>query len=176
MECGDIEKVERLYHNYSKLLFKIALSVTNDRHLAEDAVQQTFEKVIKIADKIEEENTRATGGLLILMCKQAVSEQYRAKKKSMGEQIVDEEGFDVVSHDDLWEALLQRQSEERIKDSLKWLKPKYLEPIILKYVYELEVETIAALLGLNVNTVYTRLARGRAMIKRRIIEQGGELE
>lgn len=175
MACGNIEKVERLYNNYSKLLYKVALGATNDKHLAEDAVQQTFEKVIRIADKINEENVRATGGLLILMCKQAVSEQHRAKVKSIGEQIVDEDGFEAVSHEELWEVLVRKGSEEHMKACLKWLKPKYREPIIYRYVYELEVEAIAELLGLNVHTVYTRLNRGRELIKRRVIGNGGEL-
>lgn len=62
------EKFLRLHEKYSRLLLKVALESTDDPHLAHDAVQQTYERVLTMIDKIREGNQKETGGLLIRMC------------------------------------------------------------------------------------------------------------
>ncbi|PLR99676.1 sigma factor-like helix-turn-helix DNA-binding protein [Bacillus sp. T33-2] len=43
---------------------------------------------------------------------------------------------------------------------------KYRETIILYYYHELDINEIGALLNQNANTVKTRLARGRELIRK----------
>lgn len=170
-------KTERLYNRYANLMFKVALDLTKDKQMAEDALQHTFVKVIKIVDKINEDNIKETGGLLILMCKQAVSELYKERARSVGTQAYDEyTEREAVSNEELWETLISKEPEQYMRSAPKWLKPEYLEPVIYRYVYEIDVPVIAQLLGLNVSTTYTRLRRAREQIKRYIIDHRGELD
>ena len=169
------KKVERLYQKYSRLLLKVARDSTDDPYLAEDAVQQTFEKVIARIDDIDDTDERRTGGLLILMCKQAVAEQHRRKTRVIGvtmdsppEQVSDDP-------DPLLEHLLRMESPEVIRDYLSWLPDKYLDPLLMHCIEEKSVSCIAHMLHISEKGVYMRIARAKQKIQSHIEKEGGWL-
>ena len=45
---GDISALDVIYNHFGKLLYSIAYSMTGDKHLSEDILQETF---LKIAEK-----------------------------------------------------------------------------------------------------------------------------
>ncbi|WP_428839307.1 sigma factor-like helix-turn-helix DNA-binding protein [Bacillus massilinigeriensis] len=51
---------------------------------------------------------------------------------------------------------------------------KYRELIVLHYFYDVKVNELAETLGLNTNTVKTRLSRGREMLKRKLQGKEGD--
>ncbi|WP_420490059.1 RNA polymerase sigma factor [Neobacillus vireti] len=56
------------------------------------------------------------------------------------------------------------------------MSTKYREIIILHYFQDEKLETIAEILNLNINTVKTRLSRGRLILKEKLISfTGGDL-
>ena len=48
-----------------------------------------------------------------------------------------------MSNEELWETLISKEPEQYMRSALKWLKPEYLEPVIYRYVYEIDVPVIA---------------------------------
>lgn len=54
------------------------------------------------------------------------------------------------------------------------LDDKYEEVLLLFYFNDLAIKEIASVLGTNENTVKTRLARGRKLLRLRLIAQGYE--
>ncbi|MGB9680546.1 MAG: RNA polymerase sigma factor [Thermoanaerobacteraceae bacterium] len=50
----DKNKFELLYVTYRKLMFYVANRILNDERLAEDAVHQTFLKILENFDKVGE--------------------------------------------------------------------------------------------------------------------------
>ena len=48
------DKFERLFHQYERCLKYTAQNILFDEHLAEDAVQETFIRIISCLDKIDE--------------------------------------------------------------------------------------------------------------------------
>lgn len=61
--------------------------------------------------------------------------------------------------------LVKRSEEEILSRSVLDLPVKYREVIILYYYEECSIEEIKGLLGLNGNTIKTRLNRGRTKLK-----------
>ena len=174
---GAAQKVERLYWKYAGAMLRAALSATDDRQLAEDAVQQTFEKVIGFADRIREEDARQTGGLLILMCRQAVTDLYESKIRTIGVRAIHEEEDNNTAdpqQTDLLEQLLRKESMERLREAIHTLDGKYGTPLLLKYSVGLSSAQIAKLLGLEENLVNQRLYRARNKIKKILVEKGDD--
>ena len=50
----DKSRFEKMYNEYERLLFYVARKRLGDNHLAEDAVNEAFIRIIKNFDKIEE--------------------------------------------------------------------------------------------------------------------------
>ena len=60
--------------------------------------------------------------------------------------------------------IINRQEHERLMGFIEELSPLYREIIILYMVEELEYEDIAKQVGLPLNTVRTRIRRGKALL------------
>lgn len=54
--------VEELYCMYKKLMYKEAYAILSDAHLAEDAVHESFVRVIKNMHKLDLNNCQRTRG------------------------------------------------------------------------------------------------------------------
>ena len=61
-------------------------------------------------------------------------------------------------------------TQEMIRQVLAELDPSYRDPVVLCDVDQLEYQTIADQMGLPINTVKTRIRRGRQMVADRVIE------
>ena len=173
----DADKVEKLYLKYAKKLVWVACNTTNDMQMAEDAVHQTFEKLLRMDDDKVEENDRMIAGLLRVMTRQAVYDQMQQKRKSVGEQIIDdnENGIEVMDDlTDLLEHILEKDFLSNLQKSLSWLDEIYSVPIIMRFVYEMKNEEIAGKLGLPKSQVALHIHRGLNKI-RDYIKKGGEL-
>jgi RNA polymerase sigma-70 factor (ECF subfamily) len=69
-------------------------------------------------------------------------------------------------------------SQALIRQILEEMDPKFREPVILRDIDGLEYATIAEQLGIPINTVKTRISRGRQYVADRVLEQmrsGGSL-
>ena len=69
---------------------------------------------------------------------------------------------------------LRNQESETLLQAVLSLTQKYREVIVLHYFHELKTEEISDMLRLNHNTVKTRLARGRSLLKEVLKPKKGE--
>lgn len=67
----DRSTIENLYHNYHRLMMYIAREILKDQEKAEDAVSQTFIKIIDNLQKFSFEDCNKTKGL-----NRYISEEY----------------------------------------------------------------------------------------------------
>lgn len=168
------DKAKRLYEKYSRLMLKVAYDSTDDSQLAEDAVSQTFVKVLDRIDSIDESNEKRTGSLLILMCKQAITEEYKKKCRAIGVPLA-EPNSGATEPDAVISEVLKNESPAILRQQLSWLPSKYLEPLILHYVDELSVREIADRLETSESNVYTLLHRARKKLLDYSERNGGQL-
>ncbi len=74
---------------------------------------------------------------------------------------------------DLEGSLLESEERERVNRALDALDERYRSVIVLLYYQKLPYEEIAAILGVPVKTVETRLYRARKMLRKALGEEEG---
>ena len=157
-------KLERLYHQYGKLLLNIAYKSLNDRSLAEDAVHETMIRVMKNIHKIDESNESATRGFLAIIC-QRVS--YDIRKKKLNLTSTEEALNDIpdTARSPL-NIVIDDESLEKLIDNIKKLPPKYREVILLKYHHEYTYEEMSKLLNVEQATLRKRIERAKVALSK----------
>ncbi|AWB69005.1 RNA polymerase subunit sigma [Saccharobesus litoralis] len=156
-------RYEALVGAYHKDLYRYAYWLTNDAAVAEDVVQETFLRAWKSLDSLQDE--KAAKSWLITILRRENARRFERKQFDMGEyeehSIVDNAS---ASNEDNTESYwLQRQ--------IAALEPEYREPLVLQVVQGCSGEEIAEILGLNKNTVMTRLFRARNKLKEALDNQ-----
>lgn len=160
-----------LYETYRHLLLTVAMDVLGDSYLAEDAVQETFLRIARNMDKIDEIHSRQTKRYLISTARNAAIDLYRKQDRQRRREVnvEDAEAMMPVSY-------LETDMDNAVLDILKNLPEKYREVFLLKYSAGMENSQIAKICGIRETTVRQRIARGKAMIEDALekLEGGGQ--
>ena len=154
---SDREIIEKIYELYEQKLYYIAFSILNDETLAEDAVQDTFLKLIR---NVYKESNRAKKYIIRTIQSTSI-DLYRKRKKHM-------ECFEVADVSELAESnsfedeLIERAALEKKLDDLP---DKYKEVVVKRFIYEMSLDEIATESGISLAAVRKRYERGMKMLK-----------
>lgn len=147
----------RLLSLYGNDLLRICFLYLRDYHLAEDALQDTFEKAIKSYVRFRgecEEKTWLTR-IAINICKNQLRTPWHRRR-------VDDAAF-------LTQLSATQNptdgSDESLMLAISKLSLKYKEVVLLFYYEEMQLKEIATALHIPEATVSTRLARARTQLK-----------
>lgn len=173
----DIEKVMRLYYRYRKLLYKEACLILEDKQLSEDAVQETYEKVIKNLHKINENNDANTRNYLATICRNTAKD---IKKKSFPLNKCDKATEHMASSDseeipDALDIIIKRESVAEIAEAIEELDDIYRDVFIMRRVQNHTRKEIAEILNINIETVKKRLTRAKAKIIQNLNRRGQDV-
>lgn len=161
--------LERLMTEYGDQLTRLAYSYVKDKEMAKDLVQNTFVKCYLNIDTFKHNSTVKTWlyRITINECKDYIKSwdykrvrvldifQSNTKKSQSAEEIV-----------------INKTERNEIKSSIFYLPMKYREIIFLYYFEEMTMEEVAALTDLPINTIKTRLRRGKMLLKQRLERSG----
>ena len=157
---------EVLVWRHGPMVFGVCRRVLGHRDDAEDALQATFLALARQAGSISKRTSLASW-LYKVAYRTALRARDQARKHVAGP--LPPEGVpDRPSHDPA-EA---REMREALDEELLQLPEKYRAPLVLSYLQGLTNEEVAAQLGCPVGTVFTRLARGREMLRSRLLRRG----
>lgn len=162
---GDCEAFEQLYSNYAEYSLRVALAVTMDKMSAADAVQETFIKVYRSINSFNFDKPFRPWFYRILIneCNRVMGKTLNAvlvddfTEKSIQGYISEEDDYSFEEYENLYDAIQKLEDTSRVS-------------IILKYLRGFKEAEIAEILGVNVNTVKSRLFKGRQKL-RNIIEK-----
>jgi RNA polymerase sigma-70 factor (ECF subfamily) len=137
-------------------IFRYAYWLVRDKAVAEDIVQETFLRAWKSLDSLNDE--KAAKSWLITILRRENARRFERKQ------------FDLVDIDDVAIADEQLSNEAEIENQelrqlMAELNEEYREPLMLQVIFGYSGEEIAEKLGLNKNTVMTRLFRARNQLK-----------
>lgn len=173
----DSDRVALLYETYKVCMYREANRILNDFHLAEDAVQQAFIKVIANLDKIEVKNVEKTRNFLIIICRNIAINMYnkRARLFANSEYIDlydenDSINFGTVSCPST--SVIEKETMHDVLESLEELPNIYKDLIILENLHNYSKKEIAKLLNLNYDTVKKRIERGRKLLTEKLEKKG----
>lgn len=161
--------VERLYKEYKNLMFREANNILKDANLAEDAVQQSFVKIIKNINKIDEKNKIKTRSFLVIICRNIALDIYKNRlylnqKSNSLEFELDEDEEVPIDYVEPSKIVIDRETVEKIAEYIKNLPPIYRDVLLLEKVHNNTKEEIAELLNIKYETVRKRSLRARKMI------------
>ncbi len=158
-------KIEELIDLYGDDIFRLCLAYPGERHLAEDAFQETFLKAWKSAEHFRGESSPKTwlASIAVNTCRDMLrSGWFRLQCRSQSiDQLLD---LAVAA---------AKPQDTPISTMILSLPGKYREVILLYYDQNMKLKDIAHHLRLSQNTVSTRLRRARKMLKKTL---KGELE
>jgi len=155
----DKKAFEELYNQYVGYATRTAIAITRSSTLASDAVQETFIRVYFNIDKFKPGHPFEPWLYRIL-----INECMRLMKRGTRVMYVDDYS-DIghnISHED--DHLFEKYEE--LYRAIESLDDKIRIPIVLKYLKGFREADIAEILQLNVNTVKSRLLKGRQKLKK----------
>lgn len=159
----DREAFLALHAAYETKLYRVALSILKAPHLAEEAVQQAWELVIRNFSMIQGISRDKTGGYLVTIVKNTSRDLLRKERHT-----------DSLPED--WDAPAPRSDAldayGRLVELVRSMPDPYREILELKFILEWSNQDIARKLGVNKSTVNTRIFRGRALLAERLEREG----
>ena len=165
--------IDDLMNLYSKKVYLLAYSYVKDQGLAEDISQEVFLKCYKSLNQFRGESQISSW---IYRITANTAKDY-LRSKSFNILKYPKSFFEGLTKRDTPEdEVLKKDQKEVVLQTVLSLSTKYREIIILHYFQDEKLETIAEILNLNINTVKTRLSRGRLILKEKLISfTGGDL-
>lgn len=154
---------DRIYTDYSRLVYWAAYRVIARNEVAEDVTQTVFERVLlhdaKIASLSEPQLKswlyRTATNLAIDIVRKSTHEQTDANP--IGEELADEAPTPEAE-------TLERAKSERVRRAVDSLDEVYRQVILLHYYSNLTVREISEYTGISDGTIKSRLVRARMLL------------
>lgn len=156
---GDNEAFAELHNSYADYALRVAMTVTRNKMSVADAVQETFIRVYRNINSFDIDKPFEPWFYRIL-----INECNRILGKDTGTIAIDD--------------FLENSSQNSVEDNYKFEKYENLYkaidsledmtriPILLSYLKGFKDSEIAEILGININTVKSRLFKGRQKLKK----------
>ena len=176
-ETGNIsesheDRFLKAFEEYSDALFRHASLRISDREKAIDLVHDTYTKVwtyVRSGHEVEQFRP-----FLYKVLNNLIIDEYRKKKEASLDALLDIEGVDEGSFEELQENSVEQLAAtidgKKAFAELERLPDEFREVIILRFVDELGPKEISQLIEESENVVSVRLHRGLAML-RKLMEQ-----
>ncbi len=152
-----------------EVMLRVAQSLTGNRADAEDVVQEALLRAFRAVDRFDGRHPRAW--LLTILRNTHHNSRRRQRPDPIGD-------WDVVRHSrPAFGAALQPSAEDAVLAStldaelhraVAELDPRFREALVLVDVHQLSYAEAAAVLGVPIGTVMSRLSRARDRVRRRL--------
>lgn len=158
---GDREALAELYARYQQPLFSYLLQLTPDHGLAEEMLQDTLVAIWKSARGFEGRSTVLTW--LIGIARRQAHNTLRKRRLPLADEA---ELADMISAEPEPEAFaLNSLARDELIAAFRQLPALHREVLTLTLVQELSYEETAAILGVPVGTVKSRLSNAKRMMR-----------
>ncbi|MEF1308851.1 sigma-70 family RNA polymerase sigma factor [Vibrio mytili] len=154
-------KYEALVRGYHRDLYRYAYWLCKDKAIAEDLVQETCMRAWKSLDSLLDE--KAAKSWLITILRRENARRFERKQFDLVD--IEEYSNEAKFSDDT------HHQQQWLHEQIMKLDIEYREPLLLQVVAGFSGEEIGDILGLNKNTVMTRLFRARNQLKEMLDSQ-----
>jgi RNA polymerase sigma-70 factor, ECF subfamily len=161
------EIISELMDQYGTEVLHLAYSYVRNRQTAEDLAQEVF---IKCYEKLE--SFEGKSGLQTWLYRIAVNHFKDYLKSWHHRKMVVGEYVSSFLHSGAEEEFLAKAERDEILEAVFQLPVKNREVIYLYYFKDCSQKEISEICGINLNTVKTRMARGKDLLKEIISERG----
>ena len=175
----DPELLDRLIIQYQHRLLRYLLFLTGSRDLAEDLFQETWMRVLT-------RGTQYNGAArfdtwLFTIARNLMIDMRRKRTMASLEEMCEVDGedraYEIPGDEPTPFDLYQiRENGQRVTAALLTLDPLHREVLVLRFHEELSLEEIAQVTRAPLSTVKSRLYRGLAALKPRVVAMNGQQE
>lgn len=144
---------ERIYHTYKQLFFNYLLKMTNDYHISEDLLQESFLKIADKLDTLQDPAKIKSWGFRIVI--NTCRDWYRQNKKN---KVIFTDDIDYfLDKNTIYDDVFHKDLQEIIKNILNSLHFEEKEVFILKHYENKTYSEIARELNLSSRTVKRKM-------------------
>ena len=157
----DKRKIEKLYEKYNRLMYVVAFNVLKHSEDAEDAVMETWEKIIAHLDKIKKIDCQETKSFFVIVTERTAIDLYR-KNKRRGRVML---ALPEYEESPFFATREKEFGNVELYHVMRNIPKKYAEVLILHYIQGLTGKEIAKLFDMREDAVMKRLSRGRKLLR-----------
>ena len=166
---------ERLYNEYKDDMLKLAMAELDDAGEAEDVVHDAFVYIARnYMGKLERCPEADRRYYLLLTARHRAINRRKKLSRTLPVESVPEIKTKALSDGDLLRLIEQNESDARFAAMLEALPAVYRDLLFLRFAKGLKGREIAGLLGINQNTVWERLERGKKLLAEMIKKEETE--
>ncbi len=167
----DISEINKLVEDYGKDIYSFCKRLTYNEDDAEELYQDTFLKVMDVADRIDADNNPKS--YLISVCISLWNNKKRkyARRNRIAptEYIDEEDRGDIYKSNDTPESeILKKELYTLINKAVAELDDKMRIPFLLFYNSGMSVEDISKVVSCPKGTVKSRLFNARTIIRNKL--------
>jgi len=171
------ERFERLMVPHLDAAYTLAFWLTRNEAQAEDAVQEAFLRAFRFFGSFHGEDGRPW---LLKIVRNACYELLEHERAAGATEELDEQlhrpdsaapGAVLVFPVNPEAAVIERADRELVHRCLRALPADFREALVLRELHGCTYREIAAISGIPVGTVMSRLARGRRLLQYRLLDQ-----
>lgn len=151
-----------LIEQHSALLYRYAYRLTGGANDAEDLVQQTFLLAHQRSHQLRD--AAAARGWLISIVRNVFLKSLRHRHRGRS--------LDEIDEPQVIDATVDAPIHvERLQRALLDLAEEFRSPLVLYYFEEFSYQEIASHMGVPIGTVMSRLSRGKAYLKKQLMDE-----
>lgn len=168
------KKLTEIYIEHREALYYAAFKICNNQQMAEDAVHNTFEQLIKNKEEMFTLNFQDFRRRYTVVVKNKTIDLMRKEK------IYEEKGFEDFEYKLEMKNLpfdiqmINKEEYTLLKESLETLDEVSRVILVMKYVFNKSYKDIASAMNVSTKYVDTKMVRAKAKIKNRILKQRGQ--
>lgn len=167
LRAGDEEAFAALYRRWRLPIYRLTLALSGSREVADDATQETFLALLSDAERYDPERG-PLGAYLRGIARHQVLRRFRTEKRYAPLPEEAETAMAGTGETQMIEGLSRDHDAHAVQRAVASLPPHYREAVALCDLSGLEYAEAAAILGLPVGTVRSRLARARGLVARKL--------
>ncbi|KLV09356.1 RNA polymerase sigma factor [Photobacterium aquae] len=158
-------RYEALVRAWHRDLYRYAYWLCHDPHIAEDLVQETCLRAWRSLDSLQDD--KAAKSWLITILRRENARRFERKQLDL----VDIDDYAIADSQHVGSDSDNNLEQQMLRQQIMKLAPEYREPLVLQVMAGFNGDEIANILGLNRNTVMTRLFRARNQLKEQLEKQ-----
>jgi RNA polymerase sigma-70 factor (ECF subfamily) len=160
--AGDATAVEHFVQTYQQDVYRLALSILDDSHEAEDATQESLLAALRALDSFHGDSSIKTWlvSITVNVCRTRLQRQKRREQLKQVLNVI----FRRDSGPTVEEDAIRNESNRALWSAIHEMDEKHRIPIVLRYYHDLSVPEIASILQIPEGTVHSRLNTARRLL------------
>ncbi len=161
---------EQLFERYKDKIFSFAWKILRSTTDTEEAVQETFLKLYVNFERLDPAGSISS--LIFTTTKNICIDMLRKRKTklTLSHPMMNHEGWEnqVAEANRPEDALISKEASEHLFAAIDKLPKAYRMMVYQRYVLDMSMEEIVELNQVKMNTVKSRLKRGRDLLKKHL--------